>query len=107
MVVMKRSFAVIGCVWLAAQLVNCGGGMKYKVDDAALDQVSAGEKQGVFAAQNEIEVSRSELRTAESRLEALDRDEDIAKKEKQQAELEVEKAAAEEESAVASRDENQ
>src|SRR4029078_6110702 len=51
----KRSIAVVGGVWLAAQLVNCGGGMKYKVDDAALDQGSAGEKQGLFAAQDELE----------------------------------------------------
>ena len=107
MAVMKKSLGLVLCAWVAA----AGGaafssGLKYKVDDAALDNVSAGEKQGVFAAKNEVEVARSELRSSESKLEAVDRDRDVAKNEKKQADLQVETAATEEESAVASRDEN-
>jgi hypothetical protein len=89
-----------------AVAVGCGGGLKYKVDDAALDNVPGGERQAVFQAQSEVEMSRSEIRTAQSQLDALERDVDVAKAEKQQAELEVEKAATEEQSAIASRDEN-
>ena len=104
-------FAMKTALWLAlcvagTAAAGCSSGMKYKVDDSALDNVSAGEKKDVFAAKNEIEVANSELRTAQSQLDALERDRDIAKNEKKQAELEVEKAATEEESAVASRDEN-
>ena len=95
---------VLGIVAVPASAAAAG--IKYKVDDAALDNVSAGEKQGVFDAKNEIEIAHSELRNAQSKLDALDRDRDVAKNEKKQADLEVEKAATEEESAVASRDEN-
>jgi hypothetical protein len=96
-------------VWLAGAaltLAGCGGGLKYKVDDTALDAVPAGERQDVFAAQNEVEIAHSEQRTAQNQLEQLDRDLDVAKTEKQQADLEVQKAATEQESANASHDEN-
>ena len=59
-------FAMKNALWLAlcvaASAVGCSSGMKYKVDDSALDNVSAGEKKDVFAAKNEIEVANSELR---------------------------------------------
>src|SRR5258706_11895429 len=94
-------------VWIVLLVVaGCGGGMKYKVDDGALDSVSAGERQGVFNAQNEVEVARSEQRNADKQLELFQHDRDIAGKEKQQAQLEVEKAGAEVEASVQSRDEN-
>ena len=85
---------------------GCGGGLKYRVDDSAMDAIPAGDRQTVFAAQNELEIAKSETRTATTQLESLDRDTEIAKTEKQQADLEVEKAIAEQEGAVASRDEN-
>jgi hypothetical protein len=93
-------------VLLAVLGAGCGGGLKYRVDDSAMDAIPAGERQTVFAAQNEVEIAKSETRTATTQLESVDRDTGIAKTEKQQAELEVEKAIAEEEGAVASRDEN-
>ena len=93
-------------VLVGAAATGCSSGLKYKVDDAALDSVGSGEKQGVFNAKNDIEIARSEIRNADSKLEALDRDRDVAKNEKKQAELEIDKAATEEESAVAARDEN-
>ena len=40
-------------------IAGCGGGLKYKVDDSAIDSISSGEKQDVFAAQNDLEVARS------------------------------------------------
>jgi hypothetical protein len=89
-----------------ALVVSCGGGLKYKIDDGALDAVPAGERQGIFAAQNDLEVAKSETRTAQSQLDGLDRDRAIAKTEKEQASLEVDKAVAELEGAVQSRDEN-
>src|SRR5215510_13782394 len=108
---MKRSLWIVlgaGIVAGAAGAtgLGCSSGLKYKVDDASLDNVSAGEKKGVFDAKNEMEVANSELRTAQSGLEALERDRDVAKNEKKQADLEVEKAVTEEESAVAAHDEN-
>jgi hypothetical protein len=89
-----------------AVAIGCGGGLKYKVDDAALDNVPGGERQAVFQAQSEVEMARSEARAAQSQLDGLERDVDVAKAEKQQAELEVEKAGTEEQSAIASHDEN-
>jgi hypothetical protein len=103
---MKRSLSIAAWLWGAAAVAGCSSGLKYKVDDAALDSVSSGEKQGVFAAKNDIEVARSEQRNAQSKLDALDKDRDIAKNEKKQADLEVEKSVTEEEAAVAARDEN-
>jgi chromosome segregation ATPase len=85
---------------------GCGGGLKYRVDDSAMDAIPAGERQTVFAAQNDLEIAKSETRTATTQLDSIARDTDIAKTEKQQADLEVEKAIAEQEGAVASRDEN-
>src|SRR5215468_9663122 len=105
-VVMKTSFGLVLFVAVAAASAGCSSGLKYKVDDAALDNVSAGEKQGVFSAKNDIEVARSEVRQAQSKLEALERDLDGAKIEKKKADIEVEKSVTEEESAVASHDEN-
>ena len=87
-------------------LTGCSSSLKYHVDDAALDQVPAGERQSVFSAQSEVEMAKSEKRTALSQLDALDRDQDVATNEKKQAELEVEMAATEQQSAVASHDEN-
>jgi chromosome segregation ATPase len=91
---------------LVATLAGCGGGLKYKVDDGAMDSVPAGDRQGVFEAQKDLEMAKSESRNAKSQLDSLDRDRGIAKTEKEQANLEVDKAQAEVESANASRNEN-
>src|SRR5262245_56219133 len=86
---------------LAASIVvslvglGCSSGLKYTVDDATMDNVPAGERQGVAEARKEAEVAENERRAAESQLEALDRDLDIAKKEREQAQLEGEKAVSE------------
>ncbi|HVZ89359.1 MAG TPA: hypothetical protein VHG72_20510 [Polyangia bacterium] len=90
----------------AGGFAGCGGGLKYQVDDSSIDSVQAGDKQAVFAAENDLEVARSEQRTAKSQLESLGRDRDIAKAEKEQADLEVQKSGTEQESANASHDEN-
>ena len=99
--------AICATALLALVASACGGGLKYKVDDSAMDQVPSGERQAVFAALNELEVAKGEARTAQSQLDALDRDRDIAKTEREQANLEVEKATAQMEAAIASRSENQ
>src|SRR6185436_20933966 len=102
-----RTQASILMVSLVVSLAACGSsGLKYKVDDGAMDSVPSGERQAVFTAQNELEIAKSETRTAQSQLDALERDRDIAKTEREQAKLEVEKAAAEVEAAVAQRNEN-
>src|SRR4029077_5172187 len=100
------TWLVLGVVVAGGAVAGCGGGLKYRVDDAALDNGPTGERQSVFSAQNEIEVAKSERRNADSQLDALDRDKDVAKAERKQADLEVEKAGTEEESAIASHDEN-
>lgn len=87
-------------------VVGCGGGLKYKIDDSAIDSVSSGEKQDIFAAQNDLEVAHSEQRTVKTQIDELDRERSVAKNEKEQAALEVEKAGTEQESANASHDEN-
>jgi hypothetical protein len=86
--------------------VVCGGGLSYKVDDAAMDNVPSQERQGVFDARRDVEIAQGEQRTALSQLDAIDRDRDIADKERQQAQLEVEKANAEAEAAVQAKDGN-
>jgi hypothetical protein len=86
--------------------VFCGGGLSYKVDDAALDAVPSGERQAVFDARRDVEIAQGEKRTAANLLDSLERDRDIAEKEKQQAQLEVEKTNAELEAAVQAKDEN-
>jgi chromosome segregation ATPase len=91
---------------LVAVAVSCGGGLKYRIDDGALDAVPAGDRQGVFDAQKDLEIAKSEQRTADKQLDGFDRDLDVAKAERKQADLEVEKATAEQESATQSRDEN-
>jgi hypothetical protein len=103
MAVMTRMFCLAVCVLVGAAATGCSSGLKYKVDDSALDSVGSGEKQGIFVAKNDVEIARSEVRNADSKLEAVDRDRDVAKNEKKQAELEIEKAATEEVSAVAAR----
>lgn len=87
-------------------IAGCGGGLKYKVDDSSIDSVSAGEKQDIFAAQNDLEVAHSEQRTVKTQIDELDRERSVAKNEKEQASLEVDKAGTEQESANASHDEN-
>jgi hypothetical protein len=87
-------------------IAGCGGGLKYKVDDSAIDSISAGDKQDIFAAQNDVEIARSEQRTVKTQLDELDRERAVAKNEKDQAALEVEKSGTEQESANASHDEN-
>ena len=95
------SWAVLGAI-----AAGCGGGLKYKVDDAAMDSVPSGDRQAVFDARRDLEVAQGDRRTAENQLEAVNRDLDIADKEKQQAKLEIEKAIAEQEAAIKSLDEN-
>jgi hypothetical protein len=93
-------------VTLAIGIAGCGGGLKYKVDDSAIDSISAGDKQDIFAAQNDLEVAHSEQRTVKTQIDELDRERSVAKNEKEQAALEVEKAGTEQESANAAHDEN-
>ena len=62
-------------------VAGCGGGLKYKVDDSAIDSISAGDKQDIFAAQNDLEVARSEQRTVKTQVDELDRERSVAKNE--------------------------
>lgn len=94
-------------LWVLIGHAGCGGGLKYTIDDATLDPVPPGDRQGVFEARKEAEIAEGERRTANSALESLERDTDVAGKEKEQAQLEIEKAISEQEGAKASRDENQ
>ena len=84
----------------------CGGGLSYKVDDSAMDNVPSGERMAVFDARRDVEIAQGDRRTAESQLELQDRERDIADKERQQAQLEVEKAAAELDASIQAHDEN-
>jgi hypothetical protein len=87
-------------------LTGCSSGMKYKVDDGALDSVSSGERQSWFVAKNDAEIARADQRNADNQLEAADHERDAAKAEKKQAALEVEKAEIELEASIASQEEN-
>ena len=105
----KREHFGIVFVMVAGTLfggVVCGGGLSYKVDEAALDNVPSGDRQAVFDARRDVEIAQGDRRTADSQLDSLERDREIADKEKQQAQLEIEKTASDVEAAVQSHDEN-
>lgn len=85
---------------------GCGGGLKYTVDDAAMDPIPSEERVAVAEARKDLESAEGEKRAALADLEALERERSVADSEGQQAELEVEKAVAQQEGARASRNEN-
>lgn len=98
---------LLGAIWAVAGLPGCGGGLKYTVDDRALDPVPANERAGVESARQDEQNAAAEQRAAESLLAELARDTDQARKEREQAQLETEKAVAEQEGAKIAHDENQ
>jgi len=102
-----RSSLCLALLGGALAMAGCGGGLKYTVDDAAMDPIPASDRAGVFEARKEQDIAASEQRSADTLLENLERDFGVAKNEKEQARLEIEKAIAEQEGAKASRDENQ
>jgi hypothetical protein len=96
-----------GAAWAIASLPACGGGLKYTVDDRALDPVPINERASVASAHQDEQNAAAEQRAAEALLAGLARDTDQARKEKEQAQLETEKAVAEQEGAKVAHDENQ
>src|SRR5262245_50985818 len=76
-----------------AFLIGCGaGGAKYRLDDKVLVQISVEDKQGVFAAETEMNQAKGELDKAKADLESLDRELDIAENELKAAKLRVDTA---------------
>jgi hypothetical protein len=73
-------------------LAACGGGPKYKIDDAALAQIPVQEKQGVMGAQTEQNQAKEEYRQAEAMVNQTDRDLDIAENELKSAKLSLDTA---------------
>ncbi|HEY2902929.1 MAG TPA: hypothetical protein VGL59_20265 [Polyangia bacterium] len=91
---------------LAVAAAGCGGGMKYKVDDATMDAIPSSDRQPVFDARRDLEVSQGDRRTVANQIEEANRELDIADKERQQAQLEVDKATSDQDAAIKSLDEN-
>ena len=85
---------------------GCSSGPKYKIDDMLLADVSVAEKQGMLAAQTEMNQAKEELMKAQSDLATADRDVSVADSEYGQAKLEVSKAKADLELANSSKDLN-
>lgn len=82
------------------------GGAKYKIDDIALAQVPIGEKQAIFAAENDISVARSSEQKAIADRDAVGSEIEIADKEFDQARLEVQKVQIERDAAQKAQDQN-
>ncbi|HEX3697738.1 MAG TPA: hypothetical protein VH374_20360 [Polyangia bacterium] len=91
---------------LAVSAAGCGGGMKYRVDDAAMDAIPASDQQPVLDARRDLEVSQGDRRTVADQLEETNRELDIADKERQQAQLRVDQVTSNQDAAVKSLDEN-
>jgi hypothetical protein len=100
-------FAWVVAVTLTVVAAGCGGGLKYTVDDAAMEPIPMSDRQAVFDARKEAELAEDERRNAEKQLATHQHDTEVAKKERDEAQLEIEKAIAEQEGAKASRNENQ
>lgn len=84
----------------------CSSGPKYKIDDLLLADVAVSEKQGMLAAQSEINQAKEELNKAQSDLAIAERDVSVADSELGQAKLEVSKAKADVEFANGTKDLN-
>ncbi len=84
---------------------GCGGGLKYRIEDSAMDNVPAGDRQALSAARQDYEKSQGEKKLLEHQRDPLDHDHDLCEKERQQIQLDVDRAVAEQETAVKTRDE--
>lgn len=77
---------------VAVVMFGCGGGPKYRIDDAALASVPVQERQGILAAQNEQNQARAEHQQAEAEVKNVDRELDIAENELKAAKLTLDTA---------------
>lgn len=73
---------------------GCGGGPKYKIDDAVLADIPVAEKDRILAAQSEMNTATEEQNKAKSDLAVVERDVSVADSEYGQAKLDVNKAEA-------------
>jgi hypothetical protein len=88
-------------------LIGCGGGgAKFRIDDKLIVQISVDDKQGVFAAETEMNQAKGEMDKAKADLEAINHDLDIANNELKTAKLRVETAKLSVKGAEASADVN-
>jgi hypothetical protein len=56
----KHTFRLILLAAVAAGGLGCGGGLKYRVEDSAMDTVPAGERQALSAARQDYEKAQGE-----------------------------------------------
>jgi hypothetical protein len=97
-----RKLILIPAVLLGA----CASGPKYRVDDKLLDGCNTQEKQGMLAAQNDLNVAKDEQRQAKVELDSTERDLDIANNEYKTAKLQKDTAKLQLEGAKQSGDGN-
>jgi chromosome segregation ATPase len=101
----KHSFRLVLLAAVASAGLGCGGGLKYRVEDSAMDSVPASERQALSAARQDYEKAQGEKKLLERQRDPLDHDHDLAEKERQQIQLDIDRAIAEQETAVKTRDE--
>jgi hypothetical protein len=99
----KRS--VLPALVAACLGAACGGGLKYKVEDAAMDHVAPSERISLSIARRELEEAQAEKADWDKKLDAVHQESAAAEKERQQIQLELERAIADQELAVKTRDE--
>jgi chromosome segregation ATPase len=101
----KHTFRLVLLAAVAVAGFGCGGGLKYRIEDSAMDNVPAGDRQALSAARQDYEKAQGEKKLLERQRDPLDHDHDLAEKERQQLQLDIDRAIAEQETAVKTRDE--
>ena len=86
--------------------VGCGGGLKYKIDDALLADVPPAEKADMLKIQSDINVAGEEKNKAVSDAAITSKEVSVAEAEYDQAKAEVTKVKAERELAETTKDLN-
>ncbi|HET6282648.1 MAG TPA: hypothetical protein VFH73_16910 [Polyangia bacterium] len=90
-----NSFCLVLLAAVSTASLGCGGGLKYRVEDSAMDNVPAGERTALAAARQDFERAQGEKKLLEHQRDPLDHDRDLAEKERQQIQLDVDRAIAE------------
>jgi hypothetical protein len=80
----KHTCCLVLLAVISAPGFGCGGGLKYRVEDSAMDSVPASERQALAAARQDYEKAQGEKKLLEHQRDPLDHDHDLAEKERQQ-----------------------
>ena len=87
-------------------LAGCSSSPKYTVEDSSIAAVSMQEKQGVLAAQNDVNTAKAELESAKAQLRNCETELDVAENEYKSSKLQMDTAKLNQKSAELSGDMN-